>query len=125
MGLAFAQQSRGTALASAGDLAQCDFQLAYAVALALTGMCMRSFPEKLCELAKVVCGFVFFLLPGIIFSVEREDWRTLAAFVLFGFAGIVIGPDRERCILGVRRENIFHYCIGASSYGMALGLAHA
>ena len=46
----------------------------------------------------------------------------LFAVALFAFAGVVIKPEREERIMGIRREDIFHYMIGVASYGMALGL---
>ena len=38
---------------------------------------------------------------------------------LFAFGGLAIGSDREKCIAGIRRENLFHYCLGVSLLLMA------
>ena len=44
-----------------------------------------------------------------------EDKLTLAAIATFVIAAVPIGPDRHACLLGVRKENIFHYLIGAAA----------
>ena len=38
-----------------------------------------------------------------------SDWPALAGVAIFALGGLVIGADREKCIAGVRRENLFHY----------------
>ena len=68
---------------------------------------------------------MLFLLPAVGFSLERSDWATLAGVALFAIAGVAVGGDRDRCLLGVRRVNWFHYMIGVSSAILAQGLAVA
>ena len=70
-----------------------------------------------------VLNLCMFVLPIVNYGMARNDQETLIAVGLFAFAGIFIGSDRKRCILGVRRENLFHYCIGLSSAMLAVRLA--
>jgi len=44
--------------------------------------------------------------------VQRPE--SLSAIALFITGGLLVGNDRHRLILGVRRENIFHYIMGTS-----------
>ena len=43
--------------------------------------------------------------------------------LLFAVAGVAVGADRNSCILGMRRENWFHYMIAVSAVLLAAGLA--
>ena len=70
-----------------------------------------------------VLNLCMFVLPIVNHGMARNDQETLIAVGLFAFAGIFIGSDRQRCILGMRRENWFHYCIGLSSAMLAVRLA--
>jgi len=47
---------------------------------------------------------------------------AVVAVLLYVFAGLLVGSDRHRYILGVRRENIFHYLLAISMllFGKAL-----
>ena len=71
----------------------------------------------------IVLSLCTFVLPIVNYGMARNDQETLIAVGLFAFAGIVIGTDRQRCLLGMRRENWFHYCIGLSSAMLAVRLA--
>ena len=56
-----------------------------------------------------------FVVPVAGAAHAAEDKLTLAAIATFVIAAVPIGPDRHACLLGVRKENIFHYLIGAAA----------
>ena len=64
-----------------------------------------------------------FLVPSVYESVVSGNQLLGSSVLLFAFAGIVIGADRERFLLGVRRENWFHYLITIAAVGIGLGLS--
>jgi hypothetical protein len=70
-----------------------------------------------------VLNLAVFVLPIVNHGISTGDQETLIAIGLFAFAGVFVGSDRKRCLLGVRRENWFHYMIGASSAMLAVRLA--
>jgi len=57
----------------------------------------------------LVCVISFI---GMLYS--QWDVSTVSAVATFISAGLLVGADRHRYILGVRRENIFHYILGSS-----------
>ena len=61
-------------------------------------------------------------LKNVYCCLDMRCLRGLFAVALFAFVGVVIKPEREVWIMGIRREDMFHYMIGVDSYGMALGL---
>jgi hypothetical protein len=94
----------------------------FTLILVLLETISRSFNKKLRELSKIVANLIGFVGPVVVSAVMRNDYNTLFAILLFVVAGLVITPDRHRCILGVRCENWFHYCIGISAVVIAKGL---
>ena len=82
----------------------------------------RSLSEGALELAKIVLNVACLVGPVLVHAHRAGDWQAAAAIGTFAFAGIVIGADRHRCLLGVRRENWFHYFLGSSLYWLALRL---
>ena len=93
-------------------------------ALVMTFAFASALPKAKAELITTVLSAVSM---GAIFKVaganraEVGDKFFLAQLGvgLFVFGGLVITPDRNRCLFGVRRENLFHYCLGLSMYLMA------
>lgn len=63
-------------------------------------------------------------LAGIVLS-QREGQQTFRVtpgdlgVLLFVIGAVVIGPDRQKTLLGVRRENWFHYFLGAAMLCLA------
>ena len=47
------------------------------------------------------------------------------AITLFIIGTVIIGNNRHKCVLGMRCENWFHYCLGTSAYLMANEFASA
>jgi len=97
------------------------------LALACTGAALaclvKAIPAGSEEFLKVLVNLCLFILPVAKVGYDRQDWVLFGAIALFAVAGIAVKPDRHNCILGVRRENWFHYMLGASAIGMATGLA--
>merc|ERR1711865_1063597 len=96
------------------------------VALTVLGAVLASsaasLPESVDEAATVLINVLVFILPVGHYGYARNDWQIMSAVALFAFAGVVIKPERETRLFGIRREDIFHYMIGIASYGMAIGL---
>ena len=99
----------------------CDLN-AVVVLLAMWEALSRSFSKDLRELSKVLTNVLLFVGPILHHSYAAADLCTAASVLLFAFAGVVIGPDRDRFLFGVRRENWFHYAIGIAAVGIAKGL---
>jgi hypothetical protein len=73
---------------------------------------------KVCGVATMACIFTSnpsYTLHDMYSS--REKWGV----ILFTLGGIVIGNDRERCLFGVRRENLFHYTLAIAIYLFTTG----
>ena len=51
---------------------------------------------------------------------QSRNYRLLGV-VLFLVGGLAIKPDRENSLLGVRRENIFHFLLGTAFYLISIG----
>lgn len=114
VGIAFA------AKASAGAIAPSAVQmLCYVVGCMVVGELGKAAPAKAQEAVKIATGAVLFLLPGIWLAVARQDAGLAAGLALYLIGAVVIGPARHRFLLGMRREDWFHYCIGAASVVMA------
>lgn len=87
--------------------------------------CTRSGSDTIRQLFIVIINVVTFVTPTLLFSHRHKSSGGLfsaAGTFLFVFAGVVIGGDRDKLILGVRRMNWFHYCIGSSSLLLSFGL---
>lgn len=80
----------------------------------------KSAPDAVDDACRVLFNVLCFVAPVAVVSYQARDWTTFAGIVLFLVAAVPIGPDRHSTLLGVRRENIFHYALGVS----ALLLAH-
>ena len=50
------------------------------------------------------------------FGSAAGNQQAIAGVVLFIGGGLVIGADRNRCLFGVRRENLFHYTLGTALF---------
>ena len=61
--------------------------------------------------------------PGAACAFQTGDRALAGSIALFVVAGIFVKPDRHSMLLGMRRENWFHYMIGVASFGMARALA--
>ena len=96
--------------------------LTLAVAGSVVSSLARALSNDAKELLTILFNVGLFIVPALGYGWSAKDYHTIAATLIFAFAGVVVTPDRHRYILGVRRENWFHYLIGIASYGMALGL---
>jgi hypothetical protein len=50
------------------------------------------------------------------FGAAFNNQLAIAGVVLFIGGGLAIGADRNRCLFGVRRENLFHYTLGTALF---------
>jgi hypothetical protein len=48
------------------------------------------------------------------YGYRTQSNEALAGAFLFAFGGLVITADRNRSIMGVRCENLFHYTLGTA-----------
>ena len=71
---------------------------------------------------KVLPNVALYVAPVVLASIKKKDWVALVGIFFFVFGAIVIGPAREECLFGVRRENWFHYCIAPAAMLIANGL---
>ena len=68
------------------------------------------------------------LSTGGVLSIGYQGWYVggsplaLVGVILFVGGGIGVGADRERTLLGVRRENLFHYILGGGMLCFAAAL---
>lgn len=115
IGLSFAQKFGDTVI-------PCEQKAAAILFLASLGAVCRSLPENAQELAKVALNVVCFVSPVLAHSHAVEDYQTALGITLFAVAGIGVGADRDSYLLGVRRENWFHYMIAVSAVCLASGL---
>lgn len=90
---------------------------AFSFAVFCSAVCSarRSAPEAADEVLKILFNVGAFVVPVAGAAHAAEDKLTLAAIATFVIAAVPIGPDRHACLLGVRKENIFHYLIGAAA----------
>mmetsp|Transcript_10560 Transcript_10560/g.20981 ORF Transcript_10560/g.20981 Transcript_10560/m.20981 type:complete len:244 (-) Transcript_10560:871-1602(-) len=94
--------------------------IAYVFFLSMFEQVVRS--TKLKDDLKVLPNVFLYVIPVALASWNKADWSCLAGLALFVFAAVVIGPAREETLLGVRRENLFHYGIGPAAVLIAKGL---
>ena len=81
--------------------------------------------EGLRSLWRTVIAFTLFVIPTVAVGVFTGGDAAVAlpgSVGLFLAAALVVGADRHRCILGMRRENWFHYLIAAAAVGIGHGL---
>jgi hypothetical protein len=69
--------------------------------------------KKTGETYTTICG-VCGMGPILQFGMNTQNKYAIAGVLVFVCGGVLIGPDRERYILGVRRENLFHYALGTA-----------
>ena len=74
------------------------------------------------DLLKVLVNVFFFLSPALYYAYTQRQWLAAGGSLLFAFAAVVIGADREEFLFGVRRENLFHYAIGTAALMLAESL---
>jgi hypothetical protein len=48
------------------------------------------------------------------YGITNSNNSAMLGVFLFVVGGIVIGPEREKYLMGVRRENLFHYTLGTA-----------
>lgn len=82
-------------------------------ALCVLSACSNVWSVRAQELYTLILGVVSngFLVA---YGVQEKETGAFAGAALFVLGGLVIGPDRNRCLFGVRRENLFHYCLGTA-----------
>lgn len=85
-------------------------------------VCARMGPKPK-ELVQTLLNLFFFVLPIGALANKYEDTQLAGGLSLFLVAGLVIGPDRQRLLFGIRRENLFHYGLGISTLVIASRLA--
>jgi hypothetical protein len=115
VGISFAMQAE---LISLG----CGEQILFTALGACTAMAANSISDGTQELMKILLNLVMFVFPIVLCAWRSGDHELGAAVALFAVAGVAVGPDRHSFLIGVRRENWFHYMIGVASYGMARSL---
>lgn len=96
------------------------------IALVIFQVCINSiFTEAVKEAVTVLINLGLFVLPTLYDGYLRNSSVEIMSVVLFLVGAVVIGTDREKCFLGMRCENWFHYCLGTSAYFMAMEFAAA
>ena len=78
-------------------------------------------PEHL-DAGKVVANVFLFLGPALAFAYTHGEWMAAAGAVLFAFAAVGVGAEREEFLFGMRREDWFHYMIGSAAMLLALAI---
>ena len=81
--------------------------------LCVVSLCSTLWSSKVQELYTIAIGVVgnFFLIKH---GVQKSISSIVVGSALFVLGGLAIGSDRNRYICGVRRENLFHYCLGTA-----------
>eukprot|EP01063_Lacrimia_lanifica_P024314 TRINITY_DN32242_c0_g1_i1.p3 TRINITY_DN32242_c0_g1~~TRINITY_DN32242_c0_g1_i1.p3 ORF type:complete len:210 (+),score=86.54 TRINITY_DN32242_c0_g1_i1:55-684(+) len=74
------------------------------------------------ELSKVAVNLLCFAGPLLWHAAGAGNTTLLAGVALFVLGGVAVGNERERFLLGMRRENIFHYIIGVAAYLIGAGI---
>lgn len=97
-------------------------QLAFAAAGAAINAMSSSLPEDMVRPSKILVNLALFMAPTAMVASNTHNNELGASIALFAFAGLVVGAERNSCIMGVRRENWFHYCIAAASVGISRAL---
>jgi hypothetical protein len=82
----------------------------------------RSMHIKVRELLKTLINVLFFVSPVVAGSYLSQNYNALGGIIVFVIAAVVIEPDRHRRLLGIRREDWFHYLIGLAAPLVAQGL---
>lgn len=96
--------------------------LCFTACCAVAGAIARSLPVRAREPAQALLTGVLFVVPAGGFAVTRQDGRAAVGLGLFILGGAVIGPKRHKRLLGVRREDWFHYCIATAAILLATQL---
>ena len=87
-------------------------------------LCNTMFHDNIIEFMKILTNLLLFISPCSFFLwSEAFDEKLGAALVIFLVGGLLVGAERDRSLCGVRRENIFHYCIGTAAPLFALALS--
>jgi hypothetical protein len=68
-------------------------------------------PHDAGELYTVVAG-MFSMGCVLKYGMSVSNNSAIAGVLLFVFGGAIIGGDQEKCIMGVRCANLFHYSLG-------------
>ena len=79
--------------------------------------------DKKREGLRTLVAVAGFLLPGLLEAYLTSNQLLGSSLLLFAFAGIAVGADRDRYLLGMRRENWFHYLITVAAVGIGKGLS--
>ena len=90
----------------------------FAGLLSLLEIFTRPLGEKIRNaIFKPLINIFFFVLPCVFSNLFAQI--GIAVFII---GAVPIGPDRDRYLLGVRRENLFHYCICVAAILCGQGL---
>jgi len=79
------------------------------LAFCISSACSNLWSEKVQKLYTIATGVL-----GNICLVLHGGKSGACGAALFVLGGLVIGSDRHRFVWGVRRENLFHYCLGTA-----------
>jgi hypothetical protein len=78
--------------------------------------------EKTKDLARTLIAVAGFAVPLLAHGIVTSNAALVASVTLFAVGGVAVGADRHRYLFGMRRENWFHYIIGAAAVGIGFGL---
>jgi hypothetical protein len=116
VGISFARMGKLVALGT--------FELiVFIVCGAALATAAQSLSEKVQHLTKVLVNVFLFIGPIGYVGYSTGNNMLLGSIALFAIAGIVVKPERHQYLLGMRREDWFHYMIGIASCGIAQGMA--
>jgi len=81
--------------------------------------------DSIKEVLILLVNVVLFVAPVYYEGYYRGSNMEIFAITLFIIGTVIIGNNRHKCVLGMRCENWFHYCLGTSAYLMANEFASA
>lgn len=99
-----------------------DQRLIAVVVASVVGSATLGLADNAAEVAKIIFNVGCFVLPILAVASHFENTAAGCGVVVFAIGAVVVGPDRHRYILGMRRENWFHYMIGLAALLIATGL---
>ena len=82
---------------------------AFVVTLIVLLFISHALPDTIAELLKVLLNTLLMVLPIIVHGYTYSNFELLGAISCFLIGGVLIGPSRHTCLLGMRKENWFHY----------------
>lgn len=93
----------------------------YIITLCFIEQLTRALP-KIKDDLKVLPNVLLFVIPVLLSSYQKKDWSCFAGMIIFVVSAVVIKPERENCLFGCRRENLFHWGISIAAVLVAMGL---